>query len=73
MPDTTARLQHKAHIRRLAARLEHYARQVTLDMEHDRPFPSHGRQAAEIGLELYAELKVLAKHDEQAARKKAAA
>ena len=68
MPETTARLQRKNHIRQLAHRLASYASQITLDMAGDQPNVAHSQTAAEVAVELHAALSVLVALDEQAAR-----
>jgi hypothetical protein len=51
---------HKENARRLAARLKSYAEQVLIDLAHDRPTPAHGKQAADIVVDLLVELQLYA-------------
>lgn len=63
-----ARNQHKHQIEELAIQIEHWAKQVRLDLKLDRLRADHARSAAQIAAEMYAEVRVLMKHDEDAAK-----
>jgi hypothetical protein len=63
-----ARRQHKALARAAATRIEHYAKQVLSDLDHDRPVTTHGRQIGVEVLQLLIELTAIQGLDELEAK-----